>query len=45
MKFIIFDPVLKCDKNIAINKNKFTPQHCSNFLLFLKQEPGNPIFY
>ena len=33
MKFINFDTVLKCSKNIVINKNKFTPQHCSNFLI------------
>ena len=33
MKFINFDTVLKCDKNNVINKNKFTPQHCSNFLI------------
>ena len=29
MKFINFDTVLKCDKSNVINKNKFTPQHCS----------------
>ena len=29
MKFINFDTVLKCDKNNVINKNKFTPQHCT----------------
>ena len=33
MKFINFDTVLKCDKNNVINKNKFTSQHCSNFLI------------
>ena len=31
MKFINFDTVLNCEKNNYINKNKFTPQHCSNF--------------
>ena len=31
MKFINFDTVLKC------NKNKFTPLHCSNFLIVEKQ--------
>ena len=38
MKFINYDTVLKCDKNNVINKNKFTPQHCSNFLIVGK--PG-----
>ena len=33
MKSINFDTVLKCDKNNVINKNKFTPLHCSNFLI------------
>ena len=33
MKFINFDTVLKCGKNNVINKNKFTPLHCSNFLI------------
>ena len=33
MNFINIDTVLKCDKNNVININKFTPQHCSNFLI------------
>ena len=33
MKFINFDTVLNCEKNNYINKNKFTPRHCSNFLI------------
>ena len=33
MEFINFDAVLKCDKSNVINKNKFTPLHCSNFLI------------
>ena len=33
MKSINFDTVLKCDKNNVIYKNKFTTQHCSNFLI------------
>ena len=32
MKFANFDQILKCDSDV-INKNIFTPQHCSNFLI------------
>ena len=44
MKFINFDTVLKCDKNIDINKNKFTPQHCSNVLIVSKTGTGKTNF-
>ena len=44
MKFINFDTVLKCDKNNVINKNKFTPQHCSNFLIVGKTGIGKTNF-
>ena len=44
MKFINFDTVLKCDKNNVINKNKFTPQHCSNFLIVSKTGTGKTNF-
>ena len=44
MKFINFDTVLKCDKNNVINKNKFTPQHCSNFLIVGKTGIGKNKF-
>ena len=40
MKFNNFDTVLKCDKNNVMNKNKFTPQHCSNFLIIGKTGVG-----
>ena len=40
MKFINFDTVLKCDKNNVIIKNKFAPQHCSNFLIVGKTGIG-----
>ena len=44
MKFINFDTVLKCDKNNVINKNKFTPQHCLNFLIVGKTGIGKTNF-
>ena len=44
MKFINFDTVLKCDKNNVINKNEFTPQHCSNFLIVGKTGIGKTNF-
>ena len=44
MKFINFDTVLKYDKNNVINKNKFTPQHCSNFLIVRKTRVGKTNF-
>ena len=44
MKFINFDTVLKCDKNNVINKNKFTPQNCSNFLIVGKTGIGKTNF-
>ena len=44
MKFRNFDTVLKCDKNNIINKNKFTPQHCSNFLIVGKSGIGKTNF-
>ena len=44
MKFINFDTVLKCDKNNVINKNKFTPLHCSNFLIVGKTGIGKTNF-
>ena len=44
MKFINFDTVLKCNKNNVINKNKFTPQHCSNFLIVGKAGIGKTNF-
>ena len=40
MKFINFDNALKGNKNNVINKNKFTPQHCSNFLIVGKTGIG-----
>ena len=40
MKFSNFDTVLKCNKNNMINKNKFTPQYCSNFLIVGKTGIG-----
>ena len=43
MKFINFD--LNCkEKNNYINKNKFTPQHCSNFLIVGKTGVGKTNF-
>ena len=44
MKFINFDTVLNCEKNRYINKNKFTPQHCSNFLIVGKTGIGKTNF-
>ena len=44
MKFINFDTVLNCEKNNYINKNKFTPQHCSNFLIVGKTGIGKTNF-
>ena len=44
MKFINFDTVLKCNKNNVINKNQFTPQHCSNFLIVGKTGIGKTNF-
>ena len=44
MKFINFDTVLKCGKNNVINKNKFTPLHCSNFLIVGKTGIGKNKF-
>ena len=44
MKPINFDTVLKCDKNNVISKNKFTPQHCSNFLIVGKTGIGKTSF-
>ena len=44
MKFINFDTVLKCDKNNVIDKNKFIPQHCSNFLIVGKTGIGKTNF-
>ena len=44
MKFINFDTVLKCDKYNVINKNKFTPQHCSDFLIVGKTGIGKTNF-
>ena len=44
MKFINFGTVLKCDKNNVINKNKFTPQHYSNFLIVEKTGIGKTNF-
>ena len=40
MKYIKFDTVLNCEKNNYINKNKFTPQHCGNFLIVGKTGIG-----
>ena len=45
MKFVNFDTVLKCDKNSVINKNIFTPKHCSIFLIVGKNELFISIFY
>ena len=44
MKFINFDTVLNCEKNNYINKNKFTPQHCNNFLIVGKTGIGKTNF-
>ena len=44
MKFINFDTLLKCDKNNTINRNKLTPQHCSNFLIVGKTGIGKSNF-
>ena len=44
MKFINFDTVLKCEKNIYINKNIFVPQHCCNFLIIGKSGIGKTNF-
>ena len=44
MKFINFDTVLNFEKNNYINKNKFTPQHCSNFLIVGKTGVGKSDF-
>ena len=44
MKFFNFDTVLKCDKINVINKNKFTPQQCSNFLIVSKAGTGKTNF-
>ena len=44
MKFINFDTVLKCDKNNVINTNKFTPLHCSTFLIVGKTGIGKTNF-
>ena len=44
MQFINFDTVLKCDKNNVINKNEFTPLHCSNFLIVGKTGIGKTNF-
>ena len=44
MKFINFDSVLNCEKNNYINKNKFAPQHCSNFLIVGKTGIGKTNF-
>ena len=44
MKVINFDTVLECDKNNVINKNKFTPQHCSNYLIVGKTGIGKTNF-
>ena len=44
MQFINFDTVLKCDKHNAINKNKFNPQHCSNFLIVGRTGIGKTYF-
>ena len=44
MKFINFDTVIKCNKTNVINKNKFTPQHCSSFLKVGKTGIGKTNF-
>ena len=36
--------LLKCDKNNDINKNKFTPQHCSKFLIVGRTGNGKTNF-
>ena len=44
MKFINFNTVLKCDKNNTVNKNRFAPKHCSNFLIVGKTGIGKTHF-
>ena len=44
MKFINFDTALKCNKNNVINRNKFMPQQCSNFLIASKTGTGKTNF-